>query len=45
MHTKGVTNTQIVRVVVVYIERRPQRMHENFKDLVLEALHDAWPCR
>jgi Ssp1 endopeptidase immunity protein Rap1a len=41
----SVTNGQVVRVVVAYIERRPQRMHENFKELTLEALHDAWPCR
>src|SRR4051794_16854802 len=42
---KRVTSEQVVRVVVAYIERRPQRMHENFKELALEALRDAWPCR
>lgn len=42
---QGVTVEQLVRVVVVYIERRPQRMHEDFKELTLDALHDAWPCR
>jgi hypothetical protein len=41
---KGVTLGQTVRVVVAYIERRPQRMHENFKELALEALREAWPC-
>jgi hypothetical protein len=40
-----VTKEQLVRVVVAYIERQPQRMHENFKRLALEALRDAWPCR
>ena len=42
---KDVTKGQAVRVVVAYIERRPQRMHENFKELALEALRDAWSCR
>jgi hypothetical protein len=41
---EGVNNKQMVRVVVAYIERRPQRMHENFNRLALEALHEAWPC-
>jgi Rap1a immunity proteins len=35
---------QIVRAVVRYIEARPERMQENFKILVIEAFHDAWPC-
>jgi hypothetical protein len=39
-----VTNAQLVRVVLTYIERRPQRMHEDFRKLALEALHEAWPC-
>jgi Rap1a immunity proteins len=42
---KNVTTEQAVRVVVAYIERRPQRMHESFKLFALEALHEAWPCR
>src|SRR5262245_9821248 len=36
---------QLVRVVVAYIEARPQRMHENFKELAVEAIHNAWPCK
>jgi hypothetical protein len=36
---------QLARVVVKYIEARPQRMHEDFKDLTMEAFHDAWPCK
>ena len=42
---KGVTNLQSARVVLAYIEHRPQRMHEDFRKLVLEALHNAWPCK
>jgi hypothetical protein len=38
------TNAQGVRVVLAYIERRPQRMHEDFRRLAIEALHEAWPC-
>jgi hypothetical protein len=40
----GATIEQAMRVVLAYIERRPQRMHESFKELALEALHEAWPC-
>jgi Rap1a immunity proteins len=35
---------QTVQAVITYIEARPERMHENFKMLVIEAIHDAWPC-
>ena len=42
---QAVIHGQMIRVVVAYIERRPQRMHESFKRLALEALHDAWPCK
>jgi hypothetical protein len=35
---------QIVRAVIAYIEARPERMNENFKTLVIEAIHNAWPC-
>jgi Rap1a immunity proteins len=33
-----------VAVVIKYIEARPERMHEPFADLALEALKAAWPC-
>jgi Rap1a immunity proteins len=42
---KGVTNGQLVRVVVRYIEMRPQEMHGPFMGLTVLALMDAWPCR
>jgi hypothetical protein len=32
-------------VVLAYIQRRPQRMHEDFQDLAIEAFHEAWPCK
>jgi Rap1a immunity proteins len=28
-----------------YIEARPERMHEPFRKLALEALGEAWPCK
>jgi hypothetical protein len=40
-----VTVSQTVRVVVRYIEARPNRMHESFTKLALEALVEAWPCQ
>jgi hypothetical protein len=41
----GVTNRQGVAVVVKYIEARPERMHERFSVLAIEALTAAWPCK
>jgi len=39
---RSATNNQAVRVVVRYIETRPQRMHEPFIYLVMEALQDVF---
>ena len=36
---------QAIRVVVLHIDQRPERMHERFELLALEALQKAWPCR
>jgi hypothetical protein len=41
----GVTRNQTIRVVVQYIDQRPQRMHERFATLAYEALKEAWPCK
>jgi hypothetical protein len=40
----GVTRGEVARVVVAYIEAHPQRMQDDFTELALEAMHDAWPC-
>ena len=36
---------QQIRVVVKYIEARPERMHERFALLAPLALIEAWPCK
>jgi len=36
---------QGVRVVVAYIEKRPERVGEDFTTLALEALRSKWPCQ
>jgi hypothetical protein len=41
---KGSTVGQGVRVVIKYIDSRPERLHEDFHDLAAEALRIAWPC-
>lgn len=41
----GVTLGQIVRVVVNYLESKPQNLHYEFNMLVLAALNSAWPCK
>ena len=35
---------QLARVALKYIEAKPQRMHEDFRLLAVEAFHQAWPC-
>jgi Rap1a immunity proteins len=37
--------SELARVVVQYVEAQPERMHEDFRQLTLEAFHDAWPCK
>jgi hypothetical protein len=32
-------------VVVKYLQENPAHRHEAGATLVMEALHDAWPCR
>ena len=42
---EGVSISQAVAVVIKYIEARPERMHESFGVLALEALIATWPCK
>jgi hypothetical protein len=35
----------VVGVFIASVEARPQRMHEPFRQLALEALRAAWPCK
>ncbi|MGA6937277.1 MAG: Rap1a/Tai family immunity protein [Pseudolabrys sp.] len=44
MRAGEVTVNQQVRVVAAYIDARPNRLHEDFRVLALEAFRDAWPC-
>ena len=41
---EGVTQEQMVGAIVSYIKRRPERMHEDFRELAIEAMREAWPC-
>src|SRR5262245_36209824 len=36
---------QEIQVVVTYIDARPDRQHQDFRSLALEALKEAWPCK
>jgi Rap1a immunity proteins len=40
-----VTSGQTIRVVMKYIDSRPERLHQDFRALALEALLAAWPCQ
>jgi hypothetical protein len=39
------TARQLARVFLQYVEANPQRMHEDYRKLMLEAFHQAWPCK
>ena len=41
----AVTVEQEIQVVVAYIDARPDRLHQDFRNLTLEALKEAWPCK
>src|SRR5262249_43122322 len=40
-----VTLAQRARVAVTYVEARPERMHEDFRALAVEAMQKAWLCK
>jgi hypothetical protein len=39
------TRSQLITVFVEYARRNPQRLHEDFLDVALEALRGAFPCQ
>ena len=41
----GAIIKQRIQVIIAYIEGRPQRMHEDFRNLAVEAMQKVWPCK
>src|SRR5262249_43988017 len=41
----GATIDQAIRIVMKYLDARPERAHEHFAILAGEALRTAWPCK
>ena len=41
----GANVAQSAKVVVAYIDQRPERMHEQFESLAIEAVQQAWSCQ
>jgi len=41
----GVSNEQMIRVVVKYLENHPEQLHFDASILVLTALKEAFPCK
>jgi hypothetical protein len=41
----GSTPGQYIRIVVKYLEARPERLHLRDVDLIMSALEDAFPCQ
>jgi hypothetical protein len=44
-HPQEATLGQAVRVVIQFLETRPERLHEDFIPLAAEAMSIAWPCK
>ncbi len=42
---EAINNQQRIRVIVAYIEARPERQNEDFRLLANEAMAKAWPCK
>jgi hypothetical protein len=40
----GTTSQQVTSIVVQYIDGQPERIHEDFNPLAVEALRSNWPC-
>jgi hypothetical protein len=40
-----VTPALRARVAVTYVEAHPERMHEDFRVLAVEAMQKTWPCK
>jgi hypothetical protein len=41
----GATNLQRIKVIVDYIEKRPDRKNADFRLVANEAMAKAWPCK
>jgi hypothetical protein len=41
---KGVLARQIAKVVVAYLDRHPEWLHESFLGPAFDAVAEAWPC-
>lgn len=40
----SVTVGQAARVIVKYLDDKPELLHGDFRDLAIQALRRAWPC-
>jgi hypothetical protein len=41
----GVSINQAARVIMKFLDAKPEKLHEDFRGLAIEALRGAWPCR
>ncbi len=39
-----VTRGQIMKVVIKYLKNNPQRLHEDYTELIYSAVTEAFPC-
>jgi hypothetical protein len=41
----GVTTSQALRIVVKYMDDNPAVLHEDLREITVDALRSAWPCK
>jgi hypothetical protein len=41
---QGVSNIQMVRSLVTFMEANPGRLQDDFRVLIIEAFRRTWPC-
>jgi hypothetical protein len=41
----GISNEQMIRVVLAFVQTVPERLNENFISLASDALTQVWPCK
>jgi hypothetical protein len=43
--TNGVTGQQGLKVLIKFLDRYPERLHQPIAVLAIDAFHEAWPCQ
>jgi hypothetical protein len=39
------TRVQMIKVFLAYADRHPEKLHQDFADVAIDSLGDAFPCK